>query len=167
MNDEAKTKGASGTETTAQEFAGFWRRFLACIIDGIVVLPLGLLAGLAAMVAAAGVLSPLLLSMGEAQRAEVANQALGLGFLAFAWPYFALLESSRKQATLGKMVMRIKVTTVNGGRVSFWRASGRLFAKLLSVAVLYIGFIMVAFTKRKQGLHDLIAGCLVVNKGEA
>jgi uncharacterized RDD family membrane protein YckC len=79
-----------------------------------------------------------------------------------AWLYFALLESSSSQATLGKMVLGLKVTGLDGDRITFLRATGRYVAKILSALILLIGFLMVAFTEKKQGLHDLIAGTLVV-----
>lgn len=85
------------------------------------------------------------------------------GYLA-SWIYFAAFESSESQATPGKKALGIKVTDLNGKKISFGRASGRFFAKYLSAALLCVGFIMIAFTKRKQGLHDIIAGCLVVNR---
>ena len=77
------------------------------------------------------------------------------------WLYEAALESSSYQATLGKMIFGMKVTDLAGNRISFARATGRHFAKLISGLVLCIGFIMVGFTERKQGLHDLLAGTLV------
>jgi uncharacterized RDD family membrane protein YckC len=83
---------------------------------------------------------------------------------AAGWLYFALMESSSKQGTLGKMALSIMVTDVNGNRITFGRATGRYFGKFLSGLILYIGYIMVAFTEKKQGLHDMIAGTLVVNK---
>jgi uncharacterized RDD family membrane protein YckC len=77
------------------------------------------------------------------------------------WLYEALMESSSYQATLGKMIFGMKVTDLYGNRISFGRATGRHFAKILSGLILCIGFIMVGLTERKQGLHDLIAGTLV------
>ena len=81
--------------------------------------------------------------------------------IVLSWLYSALLESSARGATLGKMVMGARVTDLSGGRISFGRATGRYFAKIISGMILAIGFIMVAFTARKQGLHDMIAGTLV------
>ncbi len=74
------------------------------------------------------------------------------------------MESSPTQATLGKMALGIKVTDLAGKRVGFGKATGRYFGKIISALILLIGFIMVAFTEKKQGLHDKMAGCLVVNK---
>lgn len=75
--------------------------------------------------------------------------------------YFVLMESSSKQGTLGKMA-GIIVTDTNGNRITWMRALGRYFAKILYGIVLLIGYIMVAFTERKQGLHDMICSTLVV-----
>jgi uncharacterized RDD family membrane protein YckC len=79
------------------------------------------------------------------------------------WLYFAKLESSARQATIGKRALGIAVTDLAGRRISFGRATGRYFAKFLS-SVAAIGFLMAGFTARKQALHDMIAGCLVVRR---
>jgi uncharacterized RDD family membrane protein YckC len=80
------------------------------------------------------------------------------------WLYYALLESSTWQATLGKKALGLEVTDVEGRRISFGRATGRFFAKIISALILFIGFIMAGFTERKQALHDMIAGTLVIRK---
>jgi uncharacterized RDD family membrane protein YckC len=79
------------------------------------------------------------------------------------WLYFSLMESSAKQATLGKIIMSIKVVDSDGKRISFGKASGRFFGKILSGLILGLGFIMAGFTERKQALHDILANCLVVD----
>ena len=76
--------------------------------------------------------------------------------------YFVGFEGSVKQATPGKMAMGLVVTNQRGGRISYLQALGRFAGKYLSALILLIGFIMVAFTERKQGLHDLLAQTLVV-----
>jgi uncharacterized RDD family membrane protein YckC len=91
----------------------------------------------------------------------------GVGLLvliAMNWLYSAILESSARGATLGKMALGLRVTDVAGRRIGFGRASGRFFAKFLSALILMIGYVMAGLTRRKQGLHDMIAGCLVVAK---
>ena len=80
------------------------------------------------------------------------------------WLYFSIMESSPLQATLGKMALSIRVTDTAGQRISFLRATGRTLAKIIYGAILLIGYIMVAFTERKQALHDMMAGTLVVTK---
>jgi uncharacterized RDD family membrane protein YckC len=89
---------------------------------------------------------------------------LALLIVAFVWLYFALAESSPLRATPGKFVIGLKVTTREGRRVSFLRATLRHFAKILSVLPLGFGYLLIAFTPKKQGLHDMIAGCLVVRR---
>ncbi len=79
--------------------------------------------------------------------------------------YWAVLESSKWQGTLGKLAVGLRVTNLEGQRISFPRALGRTLAKIISGLILLIGYIMVAFTERKQGLHDMLAGTLVVKKG--
>ncbi len=66
------------------------------------------------------------------------------------------------QGTVGKKILGLRVTDLNGNRVSFGRASGRFFGKIVSGFTLMIGYIMAGFTEKKQALHDMIAGCLVV-----
>jgi uncharacterized RDD family membrane protein YckC len=80
------------------------------------------------------------------------------------WLYFALMESSTWQATLGKKALGLEVTDLEGKRIGFGRASGRFFGKILSVLILWIGFIMAGFTEKKQALHDMLAGTLVIRK---
>ncbi|MGA2978676.1 MAG: RDD family protein [Terriglobales bacterium] len=141
-------------------YGGFWIRVVAAIIDAIivrvVVSPIHLLFGGLGL---AGMMS------------GVPHTGIGLGLLGGgvtliasvfgSWLYEAFMESSSYQATLGKMIFGMKVTDLNGNRISFERATGRHFAKWLSGLVLCIGYIMVGFTERKQGLHDLLAGTLV------
>jgi uncharacterized RDD family membrane protein YckC len=78
------------------------------------------------------------------------------------WLYCALMESSVKQATLGKMAVGIIVTDLDGQKITFGKATGRYFGKFISGILLCAGYIMVAFSSKKQGLHDMMAGCLVV-----
>jgi len=80
------------------------------------------------------------------------------------WLYYALLQSSAWQATLGKKALGLEVTDLQGRRISFGRATGRFFAKFLSLMIVFIGFLMIGFTERKQGLHDILAGTLVIRK---
>jgi len=83
-------------------------------------------------------------------------------FFLVAWLYFALLESSSHQATVGKLACGLRVTDERGKRIGFGRATGRHFGMLLCWLTLGVGFLMVAWTRRKQGLHDLLARTLVV-----
>ncbi|QSZ27609.1 RDD family protein [Aceticella autotrophica] len=143
------------------EYAGFWRRFVAFIIDYIIVLiPLKIIQA---------VFFPInnlpsndqMLATGAIFHSIAMINIIGT---IINWLYFALMESSNKQATLGKMVMGIYVTDLEGNRIGFARATGRYFAKLISALILCIGFMMAGWTKKKQALHDMIAGTLVLRK---
>ncbi len=99
--------------------------------------------------------------------AVLAGSDEGVGtlvYLALIWLYFAVMESSEKQATIGKMVLGIIVVDLEGKKISFARATGRFLAKFLSNVTLLLGYIVAGFTYRKQALHDLIADTLVVVK---
>jgi uncharacterized RDD family membrane protein YckC len=131
-------------------YGGFWIRVVAYIIDGIL---LTIVCGVVDRLLGINILTtdwdhydPL---------ANVISLVIG-------WLYFALLESSERGATVGKMVMGLRVVTSDGQRLSFMNATGRYFAKILSAIIFCIGFIMVAFTDKKRGLHDIIAGTLVI-----
>jgi uncharacterized RDD family membrane protein YckC len=136
-------------------YAGVWKRTAAAVIDGVIIV-LGLpLSGFVLFVM--GVIS------GEGDGLNLTSIVLTIVLL---WAYFAVMESSSTQGTLGKMALGIGVTDLKGNRISLRRASGRFFCKYLSAMGL-LGFVMVAFTEKEQALHDLVAGCLVVNKNKA
>lgn len=84
--------------------------------------------------------------------------------ISVSWLYFAVMESSGLQGTVGKALLGLEVTDDRGHRISFGRATGRYWAKILSGLTLCIGFMMVGFTSRKRGLHDLVAGTLVLRQ---
>jgi uncharacterized RDD family membrane protein YckC len=87
--------------------------------------------------------------------------AVFLPITILGWLYFAGLHSSKWQASVGKKVLGLKVVDTEFNRISFLRATGRHFAEILSAMIVFIGYLMVGWTKRKQGLHDLIAGTYV------
>jgi uncharacterized RDD family membrane protein YckC len=163
---------ASGAITTAgvragasAGYAGFWLRFVASILDGIILaVPMAVLYGLLVATAIPGILR----NQGDpgAIMATILPRVLLFQFLAFVgqWLYFSLMESSSWQATLGKKALGIYVTDIDGNRISFARATGRFFAKIISGLTLLIGYIMAGFTEKKQALHDMIASCLVMRK---
>ena len=142
-----------------EQYGGFWIRFVAVVIDAILVsvvtTPVSFMIGMAIGAAGLAVQMP---QMGVQLVGMIAG--LGLGVIA-NWLYEGLMLSSSRQATVGKMICRLRVTDLDGNRISFGRASGRHFAKYLSGLILAIGYIMAAFTDRHQALHDMIAGTLV------
>lgn len=145
-------------------YANFGYRLLAKFIDGLIVGSVSLL-----VLLIFGGMAALSFGFdGEEAIGEGALIAMIVGYLLFYlivlcinWFYNAGMESSKHQATIGKKILNIKVTDMNGERLSFARATGRFFGKQVSVLTFYIGFIMQPFTERKQALHDLIAGTLV------
>jgi uncharacterized RDD family membrane protein YckC len=90
--------------------------------------------------------------------------SMWLIYFVAAWLYHALMECSKNQGTLGKMALGLRVTDLDGRRINFGRATGRYFAKIISYMTLMIGFIMAAFTSKKQALHDFVGGTLVLSK---
>lgn len=172
------TYGASATAAPAggvaavDDFAGFWKRVAAYIIDALVLwIPNTILSNVFGASKAAEAYLQAKLAAGDDM--QLALQALDTYMHALwpaviaqtlvGWLYFAFLESSALQGTVGKLALGIRVTDLNGARIGFMRATGRYFAKILSAFILCIGFLMVAWTQRKQGLHDLLAQTLVLN----
>jgi uncharacterized RDD family membrane protein YckC len=162
-------------ESASRAYAGFWLRFVAHVIDSllfsVVVVVLGaIVVGFIGI----GSIREQFEEMGRGVNQQnpafpafliVMIFTLVLCGLIIGWLYYAGMESSEHQGTLGKMALGLLVTDINGQRVSFGRASGRYWAKLITGMVpLYIGFIMAGFTEKKQALHDMIASCLVLRK---
>jgi uncharacterized RDD family membrane protein YckC len=144
-------------------YAGFLRRAAAWLIDTVL-----LTIGFAVLYFVGNVFIGLaLLSSGQNPTIENAlggELVLLLIMVVFAWLYYAGLESSAWQGTVGKRLLRLVVTDQYGRRIKFGRTTGRFFAKLVSGLALFVGYLMVLFTERKQGLHDLMAGTLVVRQ---
>lgn len=153
----------------AVAYAGFWLRFVAIIIDAIVLGFVGWMIFLP-FAASTGYGMREIFTGGRPQRAEDFFPLIGMMFRLAAirtvlnWLYFSLLESSSWQATLGKKALGLEVTDLAGRRISFGRATGRFFAKYISAIILMIGFLMAGFTEKKQALHDILAGTLVIRK---
>ena len=80
------------------------------------------------------------------------------------WLYTSILQSSSRQATVGKMALGLIITDLDGNRISFARASGRYLATFLTNLTFGIGYLMVIWTKRKQTLQDKVAGTVVIPK---
>ncbi|MBD8882183.1 RDD family protein [Rhodanobacter sp. 7MK24] len=160
------------TAAALEDYAGFWKRVAAYILDIIVLwIPTMLIEAVFGIGAAKDVLKQAALNASGDPHAMMAAQVqfyttMWPAFLAsfvLAWWYYALCESSPWQATVGKLALGIRVTDMQGRRLTLGRALIRYPAMLLSQLILFVGFIMVAFTQRKQGLHDLIASTLVLN----
>jgi uncharacterized RDD family membrane protein YckC len=143
-------------------YAGFWRRFLAIFIDSIILLIGGVIIG-----AIVGASIGFAMGASGVKLAKIKYVAEVAGYIisiVLNWSYFTFMESSAKQATFGKMAIGIIVTDLNNHRISFGKANGRYWGKVVSALILCIGFIMAGFTKQKQALHDIMAGTLVVKK---
>jgi uncharacterized RDD family membrane protein YckC len=152
-------------------YAGFWLRVVAHIVDSlIVVVVFGILFLLGLAFVGIGSLREMFRGMEHSDAAPPVALILmfifiGIVSLFAGWIYYAYMESSPNQGTLGKMALGLYVTDLQGRRVTFGRASGRYFARIITGLIpLGIGFMMAGFTERKQALHDMIAGGLVLRK---
>jgi uncharacterized RDD family membrane protein YckC len=140
--------------------AGFWRRCAALIIDSILI---GIVSGVVQAVVGVGMMGAVSAG-GNIEPGAIFGMFM-LPFLIVIvgqWLYFALFESGAAQATPGKMAMGIKVVDSAGRRIGFGCASGRFFGKIVSSIIFNIGYLMAGWTARKQALHDIMAGTLVV-----
>jgi len=154
-------------------YAGFWRRFAASFIDGIVLwlIQVVLISPLLSRLGIIPVVEPVEINdLSDEEKIRYffsilpVVKSLLLTMAITGWLYYALLESSIRQSTIGKMAIGLFVTDEEGHRISFARASARYFGKYLSSLTLLIGYIMAGFTAKKQALHDKIAKTLVWKK---
>lgn len=161
------------TYATNVTYAGFWLRFVAFLIDTLILgfATIALCIPLFFILGGDAILETLIRrGGGRLEPAEVAaflGPLLVLACIAIVvkWLYFAYLESGERQATWGKQALGIYVTDLTGNRISFGQASGRYFAKIITGLIpLLIGYIMAGFTDRRQALHDMIASCLVLRR---
>lgn len=134
------------TSTKMLCFAGFWRRFIALFVDFILIY----------------LVSRPFVFVFTTTKEKPMEVLVFILFMVFCWLYFALFEASAKQGTVGKMIIGIKVTDKHGQRISFGKASGRFFAKSLSVMTFCLGFLMAGWTLQKQALHDMAFDTLVL-----
>jgi uncharacterized RDD family membrane protein YckC len=158
-------------------YAGFWARFVASLVDGLILgIPFGII--VTVLIFMFGGFGMMIHRFPPDSRPVDPGQVMALlapffmafflGWIVFVileWLYYAGMESSARQATLGKSVMSLRVTNYEGQRISFGHATGRYFSKLVNRFIPFaIGYIMAGFTAKKQALHDLIAGTLVLKK---
>lgn len=134
-------------------YSGAARRLTAFVVDLFVILGIFMAFGL---ILGLSVLSSPLLAL-----PMVGFWFYG-GMFAITWGYFAGLESSAYQATVGKKLLGLKVVSYEGKRIGFWRATLRYFSKGLSRLLFMVGFLMIVLTEKKQGLHDKIASTVVI-----
>jgi len=155
-------------------YAGFWLRVVAYLLDGFILgVPVGII--IVIVILSSG-FSTFLHNFPNPPEPPDPGEAFGIAlaigigiFILFAivgsWLYYACFESSSWQATPGKKVLNLAVTDLTGARITFGRATGRFFAKLISRMIpLGIGFILAGITERKQALHDMIASTLVLRR---
>ena len=140
----------AGANLPDLEYAGPGWQFLAFVIDAIVLAICGSILG----IVIGNGLNPLFMDY----------RGQGLVGLAPQWLYFAGLESSSMRGTLGKRACGLIVVDMEGRRLTFLRATARYFSKILSALVLFVGYLMIAFTQRRQGMHDLIASTVVLKE---
>lgn len=143
---------SSGQRTL--NYAGFWIRVAAYLIDAVVLYAVMFI-----------LMIPFGVDFMDPSAINMSSMAIFYVIIFVAWiAYFIGMESSSKQATLGKMAVGIKVGNENGGRISAGTAAARFFSKILSGLILYIGYMMAGWDKKKQALHDKIAGTYVFYK---
>jgi uncharacterized RDD family membrane protein YckC len=135
-------------------YASAWKRLGALLVDTVIVL----LAG-----AILGVIIGSTAGPGAWDDPKFESRLNGMGYL-LAWLYYAFMESSSSQGTLGKKWLGLHVVDLNAQRISFWRATGRFFGRIISVIPLCAGFFMAFFTQKRQTLHDMMAGCIVIDE---
>ena len=172
---------APATAGASLTYAGFWLRFVAAIID-IIILWIPLAFAMVWALAGSGIIG--LIRTGQLQTPDAIMSALGVSLilrlglalfiasLIIPWIYFATMESSSWQGTIGKKALGLYVTDLACKRMSFSRATGRFFAKVIFQILPYVGPLLLypidcicaGITEKKQALHDMIAGCLVMRK---
>lgn len=162
---EALSVGRISQWSPPAGYAGFWKRVAAALIDGILLSIISLLAGgFIGIALTAWYEAPLRTDVAVElffQRLLFTGRILGL---VAGWLYFAGFEASAYQATPGKQALGIEVTGLEGEAIGFGKATGRHFGKVVSSMILFVGYLTAGFSEKKQALHDMMAGCLVVNE---
>ncbi len=152
-------------------YAGFWLRVVAHLIDDLL---LGIGIGILVLLGVAMVGIDTIRSMAESMKGDDFQMPgslisaiifVSIASIVMVWLYNAAMESSKHQGTLGKMALGLIVTDLQGRPIGFGHATGRYFAKIITGLIPFgIGYAMAGFTEKKQALHDMIAGCLVLRK---
>ena len=150
MLTQAAPAAAVGTLRTEIGLAGFWRRVLAYLIDAVILFGAYLSIGAAVT---------LLKTDDNRVLFNIVPVCSAVG-----WAYYVVMESSPARGTLGKLAIGLYVADTHGDPITFWRAVLRNALKSLSTLLLGLGWLAAAFTPRKQALHDLLAGTLVLRK---
>lgn len=163
MEEQSVANNEIMNNTSTTEYGGFWKRFIAYFIDLLVSYILIF------------IIMIIFGHFAEQRGHEIAtidNFFVEKQFLfnvtcmTALVLYYVLFECSPLQATPGKLCLGMRVTTMELQTVSFGRSLMRNLLKVFSVVTLLIGFFMAGFTPRKQALHDMMSGCLVVDKPE-
>lgn len=165
--------GASLQPSGDVRYAGFWLRVAAYILDSLIIgipmffisMIIGFVYGFLMAMSHPGTRNTLFNEDGNLNASFVVFELCVMAFsMTVHWLYYALQESSSAQATIGKRVIGLRVTDMHGQRIGFGKATGRFFGKILSGLILCVGYIMAGITEKKQALHDMIAGTLVVRR---
>ncbi len=143
---------------TAMVYAGFWIRFLAVLIDGIILFVVDTILNFAILGTSAARLATNPAGVGAAMSSIGLIWLISVAIQCAYETYFI----GKMGATPGKMAMGLKVVRPDGSPVDYARAAGRYFAKILSAIILFIGYIMVGFDSQKRGLHDMICDTRVI-----
>ena len=135
------------TDPAGTAYGGFWIRFLAYLVDSVILF-----------------CALILLGVAFAFLGPIGAWLMTLTGLVAPLLYWGWMQASARQATFGKALLGMKVTDASGNRMSLLRSLGRELAKWLSAIPLMIGFLIAAFTGRKQALHDIVASTTVVKE---
>ncbi len=151
-------------------YGSIGKRFLALLLDSAIIYFVQMLVFIP-LLSVFGIslwsfeMNPNAITAGAVVMAILSILSTNLIFLVLGWFYFAGMESSLAGGTIGKRLLGLKVTDSEGRRIDFWRASARYFCKIfLSSMFFFLGYVIAAFTSKKQALHDILSGCIVLRK---
>lgn len=153
-------KMREGVSTGKIVYAGFWIRFVAKIVDGLILGVINMVINLAVGAVLTTTISNNPQDMSSIMVPAVINAVIQWSVNIF----YAVWFVGKYAATPGKMICGLKVVTPQGGKVSYLRAFGRCFAEILSSIILFIGYIMAGFDSQKRTLHDRICSTRVIKK---